>query len=100
MDLKMHLRRFYVWIKTISNLGNNTDGGSGGYGNGVQAETQQPEKNYNPSPANLKDRIPLFCDEVNQGNYKAAVEIAGLMGLEPIDVALRGGCMGFGLGEY
>ena len=61
---------------------------------------QQPKKNYNPSPSNLKDRIPLFCDEVNQGNYKAAVEIAALMGLEPIDVALRGGCMGFGLGEY
>ena len=90
---------FIPGSKTISHLGNNTDGGSG-YGNGVQAETQQPKKNYNPSPANLKDRIPLFCDEVNQGNYKAAVEIAALMGLEPIDVALRGGCMGFGLGEY
>jgi hypothetical protein len=91
---------FIPGSKTIFNLGNNTDGGDGGYGNGVQAETQQPKKNYNPSPANFKDRIPLFCDEVNQGNYKAAVEIAGLLGLEPIDVALRGGCMGFGLGEY
>ena len=90
---------FIPGSKTISHLDNNTDGG-GGYGNGVQAETPQPKKNYNPSPSNLKDRIPLFCDEVNQGNYKAAVEIAGLMGLEPIDVALRGGCMGFGLGEY
>jgi hypothetical protein len=42
----------------------------------------------------------LFCEKVKQGNYKAAVGIAASMGLEPIDVALRGGCMGFGLGEY
>ena len=87
--------------KPIPPLGDNTNGVGGSvYGNGTQAETQQPEKNYDPSPSNLKDQIPLFCEEVKQGNYNAAVGIAASMGLAPIDVALRGGCMGFGLGEY
>ena len=93
---------FISGSKPIPNLGIDTDGGVGDsrYGNGTQAETQQPKKNNIPSPSNSKDQIPLFCEEVKQGNYKAAVGIAASMGLEPIDVALRGGCMGFGLGEY
>jgi hypothetical protein len=92
---------FISGSKPIPPLGIDTDGGGDSvYGNGTQAETQQPKKNYNPSPSNSKDQIPLFCEEVKQGNYKAAVGIAASMGLEPIDVALRGGCMGFGLGEY
>ena len=93
---------FISGSKPIPPLGIDTDGGGGDsvYGNGTQAETPQPKKNYNPSPPNSKGQIPLFCEEVKQGNYKAAVEIADSMGLEPIDVALRGGCMGFGLGEY
>ena len=95
---------FISGSKPIPTLGIDNDGGGGGgdsaYGNGTQEETQQPKKNYNPSPSNSKGQIPLFCEEVKQGNYKAAVGIAASMGLEPIDVALRGGCMGFGLGEY
>ncbi len=98
---------FISGSKPVPTLDDNTDGvgvdgGGGGsvYGNGTQAETQQPEKNYDPSPSILKNQIPLFCEEVKQGNYKGAVGIAASMGLEPIDVALRGGCMGFGLGEY
>jgi hypothetical protein len=93
---------FISGSKPIPPLGIDTDGGGGdsAYGNGTQAEIPQPKKNYNPSPPNSKGQIPLFCEEVKQGNYKAAVGIADSMGLEPIDVALRGGCMGFGLGEY
>ena len=95
---------FISGSKPIPTLGIDTDdggvGGGSAYDNGTQAETPQPKKNYNPSPPNFKGQIPLFCEEVKQGNYKAAVGIADSMGLEPIDVALRGGCMGFGLGEY
>ena len=91
---------FISGSKPIPTLGDNAGGVGSEYGNGTQAETQQPGKNYNPPPSNSKDQIPLFCEEVRQGNYKAAVGIAASMGLEPIDVALRGGCMGFGLGEY
>jgi hypothetical protein len=93
---------FISGSKPIPHLGVDTDGGGGdsAYGNGTHAYTPQPKKNYIPSPSNSKGQIPLFCEEVKQGNYKAAVGIADSMGLEPIDVALRGGCMGFGLGEY
>jgi hypothetical protein len=95
---------FISGSKPIPHLGIDTDGGGGGgdsaFGNGTQTETPQPKNNYSPSPSNSKGQIPLFCEEVKQGNYKAAVGIADSLGLEPIDVALRGGCMGFGLGEY
>ena len=78
----------------------NADNGSGGaYSNGSQVKTQQPQKIYNAT-SNPKEQVRLFCEQVNQGKYKEAVGIAASMGIAPIDAALRGGCMGFGLGEY